>query len=199
MFGAVLENDGPGVVYDSLGVNGAYAGLLARVMNPQHWAEQLQHRNPNLVILNYGTNESEYASDDQLARYEKELREVVARVRASLPGVSILLVSPMDRGKHAPGGRVITLESIPKIVEMQHRVARDTNCGFLNMLAAMGGEGTMARWHTGKNHLVGGDLTHPTADGAQAVGVILYGALVEGYAQYRARVESRSAMASKKK
>jgi lysophospholipase L1-like esterase len=199
MFGAVLENDGPGVVYDSLGVNGAHAGLLARVMNPQHWAEQLQHRNPNLVILNYGTNESEYASDDQLARYEKELREVVARVRASLPGVSILLVSPMDRGKHAPGGRVITLESIPKIVEMQHRVARETNCGFLNMLAAMGGEGTMARWHTGKNHLVGGDLTHPTADGAQTVGVILYGALVEGYAQYRARIAGPPATPPKQK
>jgi lysophospholipase L1-like esterase len=199
MFGAVLENDGPGVVYDSLGVNGAYAGLLARVMNPQHWAEQLQHRDPNLVILNYGTNESEYASDDQLARYEKELREVIVRVRAALPGVSILLVSPMDRGRHAPGGGVTTLESIPKIVEMQHRVARESNCGFLNMLAAMGGEGTMARWHTGKNHLVGGDLTHPTADGAQAVGVILYGALVEGYAQYRARTAVAAARTDSKR
>lgn len=191
MFGAVLENDGPGVVYDSLGVNGAYAGLLARVMNQQHWAEQLQHRNPELVILNYGTNESEYASDDQLARYEKELREVVARVRAALPDVSILIVSPMDRGTHAPGGRVITLESIPKIVAMQHRVAAETNCGFLNMFAAMGGEGTMARWYNGKKHLVGGDLTHPTADGAETVGVILYGALVEGYAQFRARAAAQ--------
>jgi lysophospholipase L1-like esterase len=200
MFGAVLENDGPGVVYDSLGVNGAFAGLLARVMNQQHWTEQLQHRNPELVILNYGTNESEYASDDQLARYEKELREVVVRVRAALPDVSILVVSPMDRGKHAPGGRVITLESIPKIVGMQHRVAAETNCGFLNMFAAMGGEGTMARWHNGKKHLVGGDLTHPTADGAETVGVILYGALVDGYAQYRARTAAAErAKVSRKK
>src|SRR6185436_18987150 len=37
LFGAVIENDGPGVVYDSLGVNGAYAGLLKTVMNEQHW------------------------------------------------------------------------------------------------------------------------------------------------------------------
>lgn len=195
MFGAVLENDGPGVVYDSLGVNGAYAGLLVRAMNQQHWAEQLQHRHPELVVLNYGTNESEYASDNQLARYEKDLREVVARVRAALPDVSILIVSPMDRGTHAPGGRVITLESIPKIVEMQHRVATETNSGFLNMFAAMGGEGTMARWHSGKKHLVGGDLTHPTADGAETVGVILYGALVEGYAKY----DARSAIAERSK
>ena len=188
MFGAVLENDGPGVVYDSLGVNGAYAGLLARVMNEQHWAEQLQHRNPDLLILNYGTNESQYASDDQMTRYEKDLREVVRRARAALPAVSILIVSPMDRGRHAAGGRVTTLDSIPKIVEMQHRVARDTGCGFLSLYAAMGGEGTMARWHDGRHHLVGGDLTHPNADGGITVGVLIYNALIEGYSDYRARV-----------
>ncbi len=201
MFGAVLENDGPGVVYDSLGVNGAYAGLLAHVMNEQHWAEQLQHRQPDLLILNYGTNESEYASDDQLARYERDLREVVRRARAALPSISILIVSPMDRGKHAAGGRVITLDSIPKIVEMQHRVARDTGCGFLNLFAAMGGEGTMARWHEGRHHLVGGDLTHPTADGAITVGVLIYHAIVEGYADYRGRAQAlaQSTAAQKQK
>jgi len=108
-------------------------------------------------------------------------------VRAALPPVSILIVSPMDRGRHAAGGRINTLDSIPKIVEMQHRVARDTNCGFLDLYAAMGGEGTMARWHDGKHHLVGGDLTHPNADGAITVGVLIYNALVEGYAVYRER------------
>ncbi len=196
MFGAVLENDGPGVVYDSLGVNGAYAGLLARVMNEPHWAEQLQHRQPDLLILNYGTNESEYASDDQMARYERDLREVVRRARAALPTISILIVSPMDRGKHASGGRVITLDSIPKIVEMQHRVARDTGCGFLNLFAAMGGEGTMARWHNGRHHLVGGDLTHPTADGAITVGVLIYQALVDGFADYRGRAQALDQLAA---
>lgn len=199
LFGVVIENEGPGVVYDSLGVNGAFAGLLVRVMNEQHWAEQLRHRNPDLVILNYGTNESQYASDDQMARYEKELREVVARVRSALPAVSILIVSPMDRGRHAPGGRVITLESIPKIVEMQHRVARETGCAFLDLFTAMGGEGTMARWHEGKKHLVGGDLTHPTAEGAETVGGILYQALVEGYTHYRARVAVQATTASNRK
>ena len=189
LFGAVLENESPGVVYDSLGVNGAFAGLLATVMNQQHWTEQLQHRKPNLVILNYGTNESQFASDDQMARYEKELRLVVDRVRAALPRASILIVSPMDRGKRIGGGRVITLPSIPKIVEMQRRVALETNCAFLNLFAAMGGESTMARWHEGRKHLVGGDLTHPTADGAQTVGSLIYMALLERYNEYKTRTQ----------
>lgn len=185
VFGAVLENEDHGVVYDSLGVNGAFAGLLATAMNEQHWTEQLQHRNPNLVILNYGTNESQYSSDDQMARYERELREVVRRVRTALPGTSILIVSPMDRGKRIGGGKIGTHPAIPKIVEMQRRVARETQCAFLNMFAAMGGEGTMARWHEGKKHLVGADLMHPNAAGGQAVGTLLYMALMESYNQYR--------------
>jgi len=185
VFGVVLENEDSGVVYDSLGVNGAFAGLLATTMNGPHWSEQLQHRNPNLVILNYGTNESEYASDDQMERYDRELREVVNRVRTALPTASILIVSPMDRGKRAPGGRIITMPSIPKIVDMQRRVALETHCAFLSLYAAMGGEGTMARWHEGRKHLVGADLTHPNGEGAQTVGNLIYMALMEDYDNYR--------------
>ena len=191
LFGAVLENEGPGVVYDSLGVNGAFAGLLKTVMNEQHWAEQLRHRKPDLIILNYGTNESEYASDDQMGRYEKDLREVVRRVHSALPEVPVLVISPMDRGKHVAGGKVTTLDSIPKIVAMQQGVARDSGCAFFNMFAAMGGQGTMARWHAGKKHLVGADLTHPNADGAETVGVLIYEALVDGYAKYQARTSDK--------
>lgn len=189
VFGAVIENEGPGVVYDSLGVNGAYAGLLATAMNPEHWAQQLQHRNPNLVIINYGTNESQYASDDQMERYDKDLREVIRRVRAALPNVSILIVSPMDRGKRVAGGRIVTLPSIPKIVEMQQRVAREMGCAFFNTFKAMGGEGTMAKWAagTGKNHLVGGDLTHPTAEGAEIVGRLIFEGINDSYLKYKAR------------
>ena len=54
----------------------------------------------------------------------------------------------------------------------------------------MGGDGTMARWHEGRHHLVGGDLTHPTADGAITVGVLIYRAIVEGYADYRGRAQA---------
>jgi lysophospholipase L1-like esterase len=189
LFGAVLENDGPGVVYDSLGVNGAYAGLLVSAMNEGHWVEQLRHRNPNLVVINYGTNESQYASPDQMQRYEKDLREVIRRVREALPAVSILVVSPMDRGKRVPGGKIVTLPAIPMIVEMQRRVALEEHCAFFNTFQAMGGDGTMAKWAagTGKNHLVGGDLTHPTAEGAEIVGSLIYEAIKDGYTKFKSR------------
>ena len=189
LFGAVIENDGPGIVYDSLGVNGAYAGLLVSAMAEAHWEEQLRHRNPNLVVINYGTNESEYASDAQMQRYERDLHEVIRRVRVALPSTSILVISPMDRGKRAGGGQIITNPAIPKIVEMQRRVALEENVAFFNMFQAMGGEGTMAKWSAGKgaNHLVGGDLTHPTGEGAKIIGRLIFEAIKDGYTKYKAR------------
>jgi lysophospholipase L1-like esterase len=198
LFGAVLENDGPGVVYDSLGVNGAYAGLLASSMNEAHWIEQLQHRNPNLVILNYGTNESQYATPEQLERYDKDLREVVRRVREALPGIAILIVSPMDRGQMAPGGKIITKPSIPMIVDLQRRVARETGCAFFDTYAAMGGQGTMAKWAATPRRLVRSDLTHPTAEGAEIVGRLVYEALYDGYTKYRGRTGSQPLIAQGK-
>jgi hypothetical protein len=60
LFGAVLERDGPGVVYDSLGVDGTRVKLLSR-FDPLHWTEQLKARQVDLVVLHYGTNEGEAA------------------------------------------------------------------------------------------------------------------------------------------
>lgn len=184
LFGAVLENDNPGVTYDSLGIIGAYAGLLATTMNEQHWAAQLQHRKPNLVVLNYGANESQYASDEQMVIYDRNLREVIRRIRVAIPDAAILILSPMDRGKRQ-GGQIVTHPAIPKIVAMQRNVALSTNCAFFNMYQAMGGDGTMGRWYASKPRLVSEDLIHTSNAGGVIVGNLLRDALVNGFAVYK--------------
>ena len=62
LFGITLEKRKTGVVYDSVGLNGASVSMLALIFNESHWAEELRHRNPDLVVLNYGTNESGFAA-----------------------------------------------------------------------------------------------------------------------------------------
>src|ERR1035441_6972612 len=109
------------------------------MFNQSHWAAELQHRHPDLVIVNYGTNEADFPAfiDEQ---YEKELREAIRRLRAALPETSLLIMSPMDRG-YKTGGEIATMPTIPRIVELQRRVARETGCGFFDTYQAMGGEG----------------------------------------------------------
>lgn len=83
MFGVVLERDVPGVVYDALGALGGRANLW-EAMNAEHWKEQLQLRDPALVILQYGTNESEMGHIDD-ALYTKWMTDLIGKVRDAVP------------------------------------------------------------------------------------------------------------------
>src|SRR6185369_13275606 len=182
MFGITLESNHAGVQYDSLGVNGAFIGLLAHYLDADHWTEQLRHRNPDLVIIGYGTNESQFERLP-MDQYEQDTKEAIRRIRTALPGVSIMLLGPMDRGARGAGGGIITRPMIPKLISYQRRIAAETGCAFFDEFTAMGGEGTVARWREARPRLMGGDYTHPTAQGAEIVGSLLHDALLKAYEQ----------------
>ena len=186
LFGVALETNRRGVQYDSLGVNGAFIGLLAHYIDEQHWAEQLRHRRPNLVIIGYGANESQFERLP-MDQYERDTKEVIRRIRQALPGASIMFVGPMDRGMRGPGGGIITRPMIPRLIAYQRRIAAETGCAFFDTYSAMGGEGTVARWHETKPKLMGGDLTHPTAQGAETVGTLIFDAIIKAYEEYKDR------------
>jgi len=186
LFGVMLESGVRGVQYDSLGVNGAFIGLLHRYQDEATWAEQLQRRKPDLVILAYGANESEY-ENWPMDQYEKDTRAVVQRIRAALPNASILFVGPMDRGKRGAGAAIVTRPTIPKLIEAQRRLAAELGCAFFDAFTAMGGEGTVARWYEAKPKLMTSDLTHPTWQGSEIVGTLIHDALLRAYEQGLAR------------
>jgi len=173
-----------GVVYSSLGVNGANIQLLSRALNEEHWTEELRHYDPDLVVINYGTNESGFPQFVDTT-WGREMRLAVRRLRAALPNTSILLMSPMDRGERQQNGEIDTLASIPRLVDTEAKVALDTNVAFFNTFEAMGGQGTMARWYAAEPRLVGADYIHPMPAGAKIVGELLFTALREGYQQHK--------------
>lgn len=193
LFGVVLERGGAGVVYDSHGANGGTVHFLNR-LDPENWTQSLAQRRPDLVILNYGTNESSYGNFSKV-QHSRELKEVIGRIRAALPGVAILIMAPMDRGMRDAAGQMITMPAIPLIVEIQREVAQETGCAFFNTFEAMGGPGTMARWYEGEPRLVSGDLTHPNGTGADLVSKLLVDALKQGFSQWSGRAEQQPAPA----
>jgi lysophospholipase L1-like esterase len=186
LYGAQFTKPGPGVVYNSLGVNGAYVAILSRMFQDKHWAEQLKHYKPDLIIVNYGTNESVYASFVDTS-YTKELREVIRRIKAAVPDTSILVMSPMDRGQREPSGEIGTVPSLVRLINLQQKVAADTGCGFFNTFQAMGGLGTMGHWYNAEPRLVSADFIHPMPRGAKLVGNLLYRGLINGYNKYKLR------------
>jgi len=187
LFQVELFKPGPGIVYDSIGLNGTWAGVLAWHMNARHWEQQLREAQPDLVILQYGTNESGYRKYID-STYPRDFVEVLRRIRAAVPEASLLVMSPMDRGVRESGGAVGTMPTIPHLVAVQAKLAAENGCAFFNTFEAMGGPGTMGRWYMAEPRLVSADFIHPLPAGGRIVGTLLYNALMDGYNAYKQRV-----------
>jgi len=176
LFGFVLEREQPGVVLDALGIQGARLRFLDK-QNEAHFAEQLRWRNPDLLVYQFGANESADGFAVPMAEYQATMRAVLEKHRAALPGRSCLVVGALDRAEKK-GDELRSLPVIEPLVEEQRRAAAAVGCAFFDTYQAMGGRGSMARWV--KRDLGQADLTHPTAVGADIVGTWLFRALLDG-------------------
>ncbi len=182
LFGADFRRGDAGILYDSLGLNGATTTVISRTFDPEAWAAELKQASPSLIVINYGTNESQFSG--LVETLDKELRAAIDKTRAAAPGVPILIMSPMDRGEHS-GSDIHTNPAIPQIVAIQQKVAADTHCAFFNTYQAMGGDGTMARWYGASPRLVTADLIHPTPQGAVIVAQLLVDDLYRGFDRWK--------------
>jgi hypothetical protein len=181
LFGVVLEREGPGVVLDALGVQGARIRFMDK-QDDQHWADQLKLRSPNLLVYEFGANESAdgflYAMDD----YHRTMLDVLNQGKRALPGSSCLVIGAMDRAAKV-GDEIVSLRVMPDLLKNQQRAALDAGCAFFDTWTAMGGARSMPRWV--KKGLGQADLTHPTAVGAEIIGTWIYRALLQSYQGYK--------------
>jgi hypothetical protein len=180
VYGVVMERD-RGVVYDNLGLNGARVRILAGFDEPT-WTDQLRRRGPDLVILGFGLNEAEN-EHFPVGRWP-ELVTVVERVRRAVPEASCLLVGPPDRVDRSGAG-LVSPPVVRRITTPQREVALEHGCAYFDLQAAMGGEGSAARWARQRPRLVAGDYTHVTPEGAARLGELLVEALTAGLPRVR--------------
>ncbi|MBX3230259.1 MAG: hypothetical protein KIT84_04005 [Labilithrix sp.] len=183
VFGMTLDRTAQhGVVLDALGINGARV-TTALSWNEQHWAEQLKHRAPNLVVLAYGTNESVDVDFPQ-ATFERQLVDQLGRIARAVPSASCLLLGPPDRAIKS-GDEWVTAPKILEIIEAERRVAAAAGCAFYDQLAAMGGSGSIAQWSLDDPPRAQRDRVHLTRDGYAQVGASFASDLMRAYATWR--------------
>jgi lysophospholipase L1-like esterase len=208
LFGVALERDRPGVVIDGLGVVGRRLGHL----HQWDWTvigAQLARRDPRLVVLQYGTNEAD-DPDLDLARLTIQHDEVIARIKATVPNASILVLGPPDSAMRlagracdrkdrnrqpkppavavdaavAPECEWHTMPSLPAIIEVQRAAAARHGVAFYDSFAALGGIDRMDALATIEPPLVHGDRVHFTTAGYQLWADGLYADLVAAYARW---------------
>ncbi len=181
-YGAVLDRAANGIQLDDLGINGQRAMDSLR-WDPSHLIEQLHFREPDLLIFALGTNES--IDEFPIAAHEAAFNKLVERMRRSAPNASCLLVGPPDRAAASPNGRV-SAPRVVEIVEMERRVAIEQKCAFYNEYAAMGGEGSMARWVESEvPPLAQRDYIHLSFPGYARMGVMLANDLVAAHKTWK--------------
>lgn len=183
VFGVSLDRAQPGIVFDALGINGARVTTCLQ-WNEQHWAEQLKHRAPALVVLAYGTNES---TDEGMPSqtYERQLVDLLGRVARAVPTASCMLMGPPDRAIQSSDGTWVTSPKLLEVINSQRRVAEAAGCAFYNQLEAMGGEGTVAGWAAEDPPRAQRDRVHLTREGYAQLGSSFASDVMRSYAGWR--------------
>lgn len=173
-YGVVLENAGPGVVWDSISMIGAFTPRLLAA-DEAHFAAQLAHRDPALVVLNYGGNDLRRLVGRRVdeARFTDETAEVLGRVRRAVPGAACLLMAINDHEQSGAAG--VERRHVEAIVRAQRAAAARTGCAFYDTVAAMGGPGSYATWR--RLGLAGSDGKHLAPRGREVLAQRLIAAL----------------------
>lgn len=163
LFGVIVEGSEPGVVLDTLGINGArLATPLA--WDEAAWIEQVEARRPDLVVMAYGTNEA--FEKRPVARYREHLKALVERWRRAAPEASCLVLGPPD-GAFRQRARISEMDALLRAG------AGELGCAYFGFASAMGGAGSFERWARAWPALASTDRVHLTPKGYVELGRML--------------------------
>ncbi len=167
------------VIYDVLGINGARAVRLLS-WNEQSFMSSVSRRNPDLIILAYGTNE---VTDNNwsIQSYQRMFVNIMLRFRRAAPHAAILIYGPPDRAVRTSGGWQ-SAGKMTALLEAQRRAAIEMGAAFWSSYAAMGGDGSMNAWVA--KGLGQPDHVHLTARGYIKMGDMFYDDFLQAYEAY---------------
>ncbi|HEV7232011.1 MAG TPA: GDSL-type esterase/lipase family protein [Bacteroidia bacterium] len=178
IYGMLLENGKPGILYSMIGVNGAeYKHYNLSV----HFQEQLSYLEPDLIIISLGTNEGFSGAFDK-SEFIRNMDTLVSGVRSRNPKAEILLTTPGDSFKKSKKGRVKN----PNMTQVRNAIvdyAEGHGCAWWDLYEIMGGYGSMAKWYAA--HISSKDRVHFSGQGYVMQGGLFYKALMKGYTRYK--------------
>jgi lysophospholipase L1-like esterase len=168
--GIAIENELSGVIYHSIGVNGAKYQDFVRA---KYFARQTAALNPDLFILSFGTNESQGKTDPNFMY--RSMENLVKSLQEASPGALFLLTTPADSYLRGKGFN-------PHLADMSsviRKFAKDHGFALWDLYQLSGGENSAQLWKS--SGLMSSDSVHYSKTGYAAQGKLLYQALVKGY------------------
>jgi len=178
LYGLLLENGRPGVLYHTIGINGAAVRHYNRA---PLFFEQIPLLQPDLFIISLGTNDAFHAGEFEPARFAAQLDTLVGRLRRRAPQAEFLLCAPADsyRARRYRNPDLGRLSGVLRAYAQAHDLA------YWDFAAVQGGYGSMGRWRTAGLAL--NDFVHFSSAGYDLQGLLLYLALQDGLSAFGTR------------
>lgn len=174
--GISIDNERSGVIYHSIGVNGAKFSDFAR---SKYFARQLREVTPDLVILSFGTNEAQ--ATHHPGQLTRQMDELVQQILAQWPHASILLTTPADSYLKGKGPNPY----LPEVAETIRQYAEKKQFALWDLLSATGGPNSAEEWKS--RGLMSADSVHYSKTGYAVQGKLLYQSLIKGYNEIAAK------------
>ena len=177
-YGFNLMNGNPGILYHSIGVNGAkFVDYTSH-----EYARRLSLLNPSLIIISLGTNES-FGRNFSKAVFEEQIDAFIRIIREEIPGVSLLITTPAESYKRAYQNKkriYVRNENITKIADVISSYAEKNGIACWDLFTLSGGNNSCQKWYNAK--MFGRDRIHFSTTGYEEQGALLYKALMRACA-----------------
>lgn len=137
LYGLILESETPGVICHNLGVGGA---RFDAILQQKLFKSQISILNPNLFILDWGTNDI-IAGNAIPTGLRENIIATIDLIRQQFPNSAIMLTSVQDMNRR---GRNIT--SAKSFSSFIREIALEKNCLFYDWFRVSGGARKMKKW-----------------------------------------------------
>jgi lysophospholipase L1-like esterase len=92
-----IQRETPGIVYSNLGAIGATAKLIER-WDPAIVQSEMQHLDPALILVAFGTNEA-FGSANDIATFRDDFAAEIKMLAKAAPDAAIVIIGPPDANR----------------------------------------------------------------------------------------------------
>lgn len=177
-YGFNLENGKSGILYHSVGINGAQFRHYASV---QDFTRQISILSPQLFIFSLGTNEA-FRGELSTEKFIKEINTIIQPILTENPEALVLIITPPDCLKQSQGAEKESNPHIPQIRDVLIQYADKNKFAYWDLFTLLGGNNSASQLLS--DDLLAKDGIHFTVNGYQTLGNLFFDALLNEYTHY---------------
>ncbi len=174
LYGLYLENDEPGITYNSIGVNGA---STLSFLKCELFTEHMKVLSPDIVFFGIGINDAHGSNFNQQG-FERNYDEIIKKIKSVNPNTFFVFLTNND--SYGYNKKLNTNGLIAQ--KAMYSLAEKHNGAVWDMFEVMGGLKSANIWNA--RGLLKNDRIHFTTEGYNLIGDLLFNALMEAYDNY---------------